>query len=114
MDSWINGAKASEVKRVIDDNFDILDKRTVKVNNDISKLIPLGKDFVASDWVFAEKLKTYTISIPYANYNKENPCIEIYVKSKDGYSLVYGGYIISESGIELQSDIPYEGKVVIR
>ena len=114
MDSWVNGAKGSEVKRVIDNNFDILDKRTTKVNDDILKLIPLGKDFVASDWVFAEKFKTYTIAIPYSDYNRENPCVEIYIKNENGYSLVYGGYIISESGIELQSDIPYEGKVVIR
>ena len=27
MESWVNGAKGSEVKRVVDNNFDILDKR---------------------------------------------------------------------------------------
>ena len=32
MDSWANGARGSEVKRVINNNFDILDKRTIKLN----------------------------------------------------------------------------------
>lgn len=114
MESWANGAQGSNVKRVIDNNFDILDKRTTKINNDILNLSPLGINFVVSDWAFVDNLKTYIISIPYADYNRENPCVEVYIKNEDGYSLVYGGYIIGEHGINLQSDIPYEGKVVIR
>ena len=56
MDSWRNGAQSSEVKNIIDKNFDILDKRTIKINNDISKLtdidvsklIPLNIEFISS------------------------------------------------------------------
>ena len=116
MNSWINGAKGSEVKRVIDNNFDILDKRTIKLNEDMSKLNSsvICVNFVASGWGFVEGLKTYTISIPYNDYNKANPGVEVYIKNEGDYSAVHGGYIIKESGIELQSDIPYEGKVVIR
>ena len=122
MESWINGAKGSEVKRAIDNNFDILDKRTIKINDDISKIMnsdiskssPLGIELPESNWGFDEGLKTYIISIPYADYKKENPCIEVYIKNEDGYLPVYGGYRIVEHGIDLQSDIPYEGKVVIR
>lgn len=122
MDSWVNGAKGSEVKRVIDNNFDILDKRIIKINDDVSKLInsdvskstPLSIEFVASDWGFAENLKTYVISIPYEDYERENPCVEVYIKRDSGYSPVWSGYTIGEHGIDLQSDMPYEGKVVIR
>lgn len=117
MDSWTNGAKGSEVKRVIDNNFDILDKRTIKIKEDISKLDSLNIksiNFVESNWGFNQNLNTYTISISYMGYEKSNPNVDIYMKNEDGYSFVYGGYKISEDGIDLQSDIPYEGKVVIR
>ena len=122
MDSWANGAKGSEVKRVIDSNFDILDKRTAKMNDDISKLInsdvskstPLSIEFIKSEWSFVDGSKTYIISIPYDDYNRDNPCVEVYIKESSGYSPVWAGYTIGESGIDLQSDMPYEGKVVIR
>ena len=116
MDSWANGAKGSDVKSVIDKNFDVLDKRTKKINEDISNLSlsNIVRNFIASDWVFNNDLKTYTFSIPYVDYNKESPCVDAYIKDGNGYSFVYGGCIIGEQGIILQSDIPYEGKVVIR
>ena len=114
MDSWINGAKGSDVKQVIDNNFDILDKRTEKINNDVLRLNPICVNFVASDWIFVEGIKTYTISIPYTDYNRENPCVDVFIKNENEYSLVYGGYILEKDGIKLQSDIPYEGKVVVR
>ena len=122
MESWINGEKSSKVKSIIDNNFDILDKRTKKMNDDISKLVNGGAsestslriEFIASNWSFFENLKTYIISIPYENYKKENPCIEVYVKNNDGYSSVYDGYIIRENAIDLQADMPYEGRVVIK
>ena len=114
MESWVNGEKGSEVRRVIDNNFDILDKRTVKINNDILKLSPLSINFVTSDWAFVEALNAYIISIPYEDYIRENPCADVYIKSESDYLIVYGGCAIRENGIELQSDMPYEGKVVIR
>lgn len=114
MNSWVNGERGSKVKQIIDGNFDILDKRTIKIKEDISKLNPLIIDFAVSDWVFSDNSKTHTISIPHEVYNKTNPCVEVYIKNEDGYSFVYAGYIIKESSIDLQSDMPYEGRVVIR
>ena len=114
MDSWANGAKGLDVKRVIDNNFDILDKRTQGLSNNISNLKPLDVNFVVSDWTFDESIKTYIISIPYTDYNRENPCVEIYIKNSGDYSVVYGGHTVGEYGVKLQSDMPYEGKVVIR
>lgn len=108
MDSWRNGAKASEVKRVIDNNFDILDKRTISINNYIVS------EFTASKWSFDNDLKRYTIIIPYTDYNKKYPRVELYIKNGYEYSPVYGGYLIRNDGILLKSDVPYDGKVVIR
>ena len=128
MDSWANGAKGFEVKNIIDNNFATLDTRTIKIDNRISEIDNriseidkhmektdfFDKNFVVSDWVLNESLKLYVISIPYTDYNKTNPCVEVYIKDEDGYSLVYGGYKIVKDGLELQSDIAYDGKVVIR
>ena len=114
MNSWVNGAKGSEVKRVIDNNFDILDERTIKLNNDILGLNPVNIEFVVSDWVFANDSKIYAIFIPYADCNKKNPCVDVYIKKEDVYFPVYGGHTLEKDGIKLQSDIPYEGRVVIR
>ena len=121
MDTWVNGAYGSEVKRVIDNNFDILDKRTEKMNERMteiddymSNISTLHRNFVASNWSFNESLKAYIISIPYADYKKTNPFVEVYIKDDDGYSIVYGGCKIVENGVDLCSDIPYEGRVVIR
>ena len=128
MDSWVNGEKGSKVKRVIDNNFDILDKRTSNMNNDIQKindniqeinkhmlnLDPYDRTFAVSDWIFNEGLNLYVIFIPSIAYNKSIPHVEVYLKTEDGYSLVYGGYKICDDGINLLADIAYEGRVLIR
>ena len=128
MDSWINGAKGSEVKSVIDNNFDILDKRTLNINDRIqdinddiremssymSNLNPYDRNFTVDEWIFDEGLKLYTISIPSTLYNKSIPYVEVYIKTEGEYSLVYGGYKISENGVDLLADIAYEGRVLIR
>lgn len=114
MESWKNGAQGSEVKRIINNNFDILDKKIIGINGKISNLEPTGITFVSSTWVYVESSKTYAIFIPYSSYNKANPSVEVYIKNGDGYSPVRGGYKIKEYGVELQSDLAYEGKVVIR
>ena len=54
------------------------------------------------------------ITINYSEYKKANPCVEVYMRTDNGYSPVYGGYAFTDDGIELQSDMPYNGKVVIR
>lgn len=128
MDTWVNGAKGSDVKKVIDNNFDVLDKRATKINERMAEinnhmdeidrhmlnLDPLDRSFTASDWFFDENSKVYIISISSADYNKTNPCVEVYIKNEDSYSLVYGAYKIVQNGVDLHSDIPYEGRVIIR
>ena len=114
MDSWKNGAQGSEVRNIIDNNFDILDKRTNNIKDRLSNLEPTGITFASSTWVYVENSKTYTIFIPYSDYKKANPCVEVYIKNEDGYSPVRGGHKIKNNGVELQSDLAYEGKVVIR
>ena len=102
MKTWSNGDKASVVKEIIDSNFSTLDTRITQVAK------TYVREFTASDWSFG------VILIQYSEYSKPNPCIELYIKNGDGYSVVLGGYEIKNYGIELQSDIAYEGKVVIR
>lgn len=128
MDRWENGALGLKVKNIIDNNFDILDKRTLKTNDDIQKvnadiqeinehmlvLDPYDKKFSASEWVFDNELKLYVIFIPSTAYNKPIPHVEVYIKNDGGYSLVYGGYKIYENGVNLLADIAYEGRVLIR
>ena len=102
MTQWEDGASGEEVKKIIDENFDILDIRT--------KEISLGyvKEFTKDTW------SAGTIFIPYTDYLKINPCVEVYIKTNRGYCNVFDGYSIKENGVEIQSDIIYEGKVVIR
>ena len=100
---WANGDSGLHVRGVIDQNFNNL-------NNCISKLshvcIAL---FTKSDWNSAG-----IIHIDYKQYNKPNPCVDLYIKNGNSYSLVCGGYEVNDYGIRLLSDMPYEGKVVIR
>ena len=105
MKSWNNGEYGKVVKEIIDGNFDDLDKRTINLEKSNSVFI---KIFSPSDW------KSGTISIAYSEYQKQNPCVEVYIKTGGSYTIVYGGYVVTSDGIELQSDLQYEGKVVIR
>lgn len=102
MDTWRNGDSGKLVKEVIDRNFEILDVRTSQLAN---KCV---LSFGIFEW------KDGIIFISRSIYNKLDPCVDLYIKNDTGYSLVYGGYKIKDDGIELQSDLPYEGKVVIR
>ena len=106
MDTWENGAKGSDVKKIIDGNFDNLDIRLKEVAKQATSVYI--KEFITSDWT------SDVITIKYSEYNKLNPCVELYIKDNNGYSVVFGGYTINDYGIELQSDMAYEGKVVIR
>lgn len=102
MKTWNNGDKGSLVKEIIDGNFSILDARITQVNR------VYVKEFTSSDW------NSGIILIQYSEYVKQNPCIDLYRKNSNGYSIVFGGYEIKDYGIELQSDMAYDGKVVIR
>lgn len=102
LEVWQNGANGATVKKIINNNFKILNE-CISQNIDIYSMA-----FKESDW------ETGSISIPYSQHKKVNPCVEIFIKDDYGYSPVYGGYIIRGLNVELQTDIAYEGKVVIR
>lgn len=105
MRTWQNGERGKVVKEIIDGNFEELD---VRMSGLESSNKAITKMFFPLDW------ENGIITIDYAEYKKVNPCIELYIKTDKGYSIVYGGYVLTDNGIELQSDIAYEGKVVIR
>lgn len=102
IDKWIFGDNGETVKNIIDSNF-------ANINEQLNHL--------ANRWEFCFKTSDWEdgkISIDYSQYKKINPCVDLYIKNDSGYSFVYGGYEIKANGIELQSDMPYEGKVVVR
>ena len=99
---WENGAKGGRIKEIIDSNFEELYLRVGEMENRI--IIP----FSESDW------RGDTYFIEYSKYKKRSPCVDLYINNGSGYSSVYGGYEVSDEGIRLQSDIAYNGKVVIR
>ena len=102
IEKWPNGASGLVVREIIDKNFAFLDEKT----NQLSKRYVM--DFKTSDW------NSGAISIVFAEYNKENPSVDIYKKNEFGYEPVYGCYKVTNYGIELQSDLAFEGRVVIR
>ena len=98
---WQNGDTGKKVKEAIEASFN-------NINNQLNLLSITAFDFKISDW------KDGKITIDYSVYSKQNPCVDLYIKSSNKYSLVYGGYEILSNSIELLSDMPYEGRVVIR
>ena len=100
--TWQYGDNGETVKDIIDSNFRYLNEQVAPMYHGWQR------DFRASDWVKG------IISIPYSQYKRDNPRVDVYVKNNGGYSPVYGGYEMKGDRIELQSDIPYEGRVVIR
>ena len=99
---WKNGDSGKTVKEAIETSLNNINEQV----NQLSRMYVY--DFKLSDW------NNGKIVIDYSVYLRQNPCVDLYIKSENGYSLVYGGYEIMQNGIELQSDMPYEGKVVIR
>lgn len=102
MNTWKNGARGSEVQKIIDQNFTDLENAIKAINT------PYIKDFKAPEWNLG------VISIPISKYNKPSPIVELYIKQGNDYSAVLGGYKVTNYGVELLSDINYEGRVVIR
>lgn len=102
IEQWQYGDSGEVVKNVIDSNF-------VNINEQLNQFIARWEfHFKPSDWADG------TINIAYSKYKKVNPCVDLYIKDNDGFSVVYGGCKVYSDYIELQSDIPYEGKVVVR
>ena len=102
MKSWNNGDSGSTVKKIIDGNFAELEKRA---NQAESFYI---KEFTTEEW------DTGKILIDYFHYNKLNPRVELYIKLNKGYEAIIGGYEITSRGVTIQSDIAFDGKVVIK
>lgn len=99
---WQYGDNGKTVKEIIDANFDNLNTQMSQLTN------RWEREFKTEDW------KDGVIRIAYSEYKKVNPCVDLYIKRDNALSFVYGGYEINGNYIELQSDMPYEGKVVIR
>lgn len=98
-----NGGQGKDVRETINSNFVELDRRT-------NALVPhpYTKIFTSSHWSNGE------ISIPYSEHGIENPVsVSLYIGNTNNYDAVFGGYRINVNTIILQSDIPYDGKVVI-
>ena len=102
MKTWNNGDSGKIVKEAIEYNFSNLDHRVSNLAGSYTH------SFTQSGW------SDNTIFIPYSEYMKDSPQVELYIKIGDDYTPVFGGYIIKEVGVELQTDKPYEGRVVIR
>ena len=102
METWNNGDSGLVVKRIIENNFKILDDRITQSTGRYEL------NFDIQDWNSGE------IFIPYTMYKKTNPCVDLYIKNNTSYSIVYNGFIIEDAGITLQSDLAYKGKVVVR
>ena len=102
MNSWKNGASGGTVKKVIEDNFLELGERISQAT------LVYVLNFKAAEW------KNGVIAVDYTCYNKQNPRVDVYIKQNSGYEPVLGGYAITNSGVEIYSDIAYDGRVVIR
>ena len=101
MKKWNNGDSGQVVKEIIEENFNILFTR-------LNKSI-FSKDFTASDW------NDGLLIISQNEHKISNPTPHLFLLTVDGYSSVYGGsYIDSQKNVILQSDIPFDGKVVIK
>lgn len=98
---WENGARGGYVKEVIDYNFQFLNNRI----DDRS----YSKTFTISNW------RNGIIDIDYHEHRIESPTPQVMMFYDGKYVDVYGGYYIdSSNGVHLQSDIPFDGKVVIK
>ena len=98
---WNNGERGDVVKSIIEYNFALLNKRMDERH--------FSKSFLLSDWVDG------TIFISALEHNIVSPTPHVLMLSDGNYIDVYGGYYIDdENNIYLQSDIPFDGKVVIK
>lgn len=97
--TWRNGAKGAEVKNIIDYNFNIISKALKKYTQDI--------DIV--DWI------DNSISILFSKHGVENPTVQLFIEDDGSFAPVLGGVKIdSEYNVTLSTDLPFDGKVVIK
>ena len=97
--TWRNGAKGAEVRNVIEYNFNVVSKTLKKYMQDIS----------ISDW------EDNTIIIPFSKHGVEDPTIQLYIKYDNSFTPVLGGINTdSDYNVTLSTDLPFDGKVVIK
>lgn len=98
---WNNGDSGQVVKDVIEYNFALLNKRLDERY--------FTKTFTSTDW------KNGVITVDYYEHRINPPSPHVLMLNNGKYIDVYGGYYIdAENNIHLQSDIPFNGKVVIK
>ena len=102
MKTWENGALGGTVQKIIEENFAELESAINRLSSVYTQT------FKSSEW------RDGSIFIDAFRYNKIDPSVELYIKQPVGYEPVIGGYKVSNSGVELQSDIAFDGKVVIK
>ena len=98
---WNNGDSGKVVKETIEYNFNLLSKRLDERC--------FTKSFVTTDW------KNGIITVSYYEHRISPPSAHVLMLNNGRYVDVYGGYYIdAENNVCLQSDIPFDGKVVIK
>lgn len=97
--TWRNGAKGGEVKNIIDYNFNVASKALKKYTENI------GVD----DWT------DNVMSIPFSKHGIENPTVQLFIKYDGSFAPVVGGVKVdSEYNVTLSTDLPFDGRIVIR
>lgn len=97
--TWRNGVKGEEVKAVIDYNFNIISKTLKKYTQDIN----------VDDWI------DNSIVIPFSKHSVENPTVQLFAENNGSFDPVLGGVKIdSEYNVALSTDLPFDGRVVIK
>ena len=146
--TWRNGAKGSEVKSVIDYNFNLVSRYLSK---DIKALSTKERNLLPSDYLVENTLvfdtdekqwyrysngvwiktsvddgvytqdisegdwESNTITISLNEHGIENPVVQLLMKNGNSFVSVLGGVEIdSGHNVTLSTDLPFDGKVVIK
>lgn len=81
-------------------------KNGIWIDADLNKYVKIIK---TEDWI---ENKIY---IPISDHHVKNPTVQLFILDGESYSTVIGGiHIENEHDVLLTSDMPFEGKVVIK
>lgn len=141
---WNNGALGRDVKKIIEGNFDILERH---LNSTVLTLSTSERELL-SDIYKSEGLRVYDktldkwykytngswvscseftieintsdwieniISIPFSVHHIKNPVVQVYIRVSNTYSLIMESVTVDANhNIQLFTDLPFAGKVVIK
>lgn len=97
--TWRNGAKGKDVRDIINYNFNIVSKALNKYTRYID----------VDDWI------DNSISIPFKKHGVENPTVQLFIENNGSFDIVLGGVKIdSNYNITLSTDLPFEGRIVVK